>query len=164
MIGGVSVVNLPKWICPVSTSVRVERAYKDLAEVLEVELTTAANIGLEVLIEDRLSNISDPRVTPEMVAQFREVKTHHLKELEIALHRRTILDQKIKEMGDHKEKLIAEREAFLGSLITVVDEIDGVHKKVAPPGAVVPAGLNVEVFNPDWHRRVSRPVAEEESR
>ena len=158
MIGGVFVVNAPKWICPVSTSVRVERTYKELAEILELELTTAANIGLEVMIEDRLSNVSDPRVTPEMVAQFREVKNHHLKELELALHRRVILDQKIKEMGDRKEKLIADREEFLATLIPVIDEIDGLYKDVAPPGVKIPAGMNVEVFNPDWHRRVSRSL------
>lgn len=116
-----------KWICPVTTPVRIEKAYKNLAEVLEIEFTTAANAGLELLIEDRLGNISDPKITPEMVKEFREVKNHHLKEIELSLHRKAILEEKAKQL-EEKKAVIKEQIRALVKPIRVWDLEEEAYK------------------------------------
>ena len=107
---GGALVNYRKWLSPVNTSTRVEYIYKKIGDILGIETTQATNAGYEVLIEDRLSNIDDQRITPDLVKEFREVRNHHLKELEIVLHRRIILDEKARELEEKKSKIKEQRQ------------------------------------------------------
>lgn len=144
--------NLKKWISPVTTPVRIEQAYKDLAEALGIQYTEAVNSGLEILIEDRLTNIADPRVTPEMVAVYRKVKNHHLQELELVLHRRVILDEKAKDLDQKRVQVAQERKDLLASAFKVWDNCDEVHKMVLPAGS--PSLPGMEIFDSRVHTKV----------
>lgn len=151
-----------KWLNPIYTPVRLEKVYKDLAEVLGIGFTEAANAGLELLIEDRLTNIADPRVTPEMVAQYRGVKNHHLKELEIVLHRRSILDAKTKEFESRKEEIAQARKALIESAIEVWDYSEEKYKHVLPPGVEPIPGVPLEAFRSEIHLPVRHQAVAEE--
>ncbi|MDD5049646.1 MAG: hypothetical protein WC489_07905 [Patescibacteria group bacterium] len=151
-----------KWVNPIYTPVRLEKAYRDIAELLGIGFTEAANAGLEVLIEDRLSNISDPRVTPEMVAEYRKVKDHHLKELELALHHRAILDAKARDLEAQKEAVAKARKDLIDSAIWVYDLDQERRKLVLPPGVEPIPGCQLERFIPELHEPVrSRKVSQE---
>ena len=122
-------VNYRKWLSPINTSTRVEQIYKKIGDLLGIETTQATNAGYEVLIEDRLSNIEDQRITPDLVKEFREVRNHHLKELEIALHRRAILDEKAREL-DEKKSRIKEQRQLITAPIKVWDLAEERYKVI----------------------------------
>ena len=63
------------------TAVAMEQSEKDLMGTLGITHSEAHRIGLHVLIEQRIMD-SDPRVTPEVIGQFAELKKTIYKEIE----------------------------------------------------------------------------------
>lgn len=60
-----------KFIDPVTTTVRLERSIKNIAEALRIELTTALAEGLDLMIRDRLLYTKTvPRIPREVLSAY----------------------------------------------------------------------------------------------
>ena len=94
-----------------TTGVNVERSEWTLAHSLGIHLSDALRLGLNFMIKDRIIE-GDPRVTLEVLEQFKEIEARDLQDLERYIRlknsEQTTLDKmlEIKKEAQNEEEII----------------------------------------------------------
>jgi 16S rRNA G1207 methylase RsmC len=68
-----------------TTSVRIEKQARKLADILDIQLSDALKIGLNVMIKSEISN-QNKKITPEFLKEFLEIEEYDLKDLQAYIH------------------------------------------------------------------------------
>lgn len=76
---------------PKSTCVQTEQSLYDICKKLGIVFNRAFNAGVCATIEDRIEDENNPRVTPEIVEQYRAYKNKALDDLKTQVSARNII-------------------------------------------------------------------------
>lgn len=70
-----------RYVDPVTTSIRLERDEKKVAEKLDIELSTALKLGLHFMIEDRLLASEKPVLELALLEAYKRLREKDVKEI-----------------------------------------------------------------------------------
>ncbi|MGA2105990.1 MAG: hypothetical protein ABSG06_11460 [Methanoregula sp.] len=113
------------------TSVTMERAEKELCEVLGIEHNEAHRMGLHVYIEQRITE-ADPRVMPEIIEKFAELKKTLYRDFQAYIRLQDSAQKTLVNLAESKK---AEE------LIEVYDRGEEAYIRIPK-----------SQFDPEWHR------------
>ncbi len=101
-----------KLIDPYTTSVRVEREERRIANRLHIKLSDALHLGLKILIDLEFENATNPGVTSDLLESWKRIRDKDSEDLRIYIkiekERQTLIDKYLQqqEVLAQGEKLI----------------------------------------------------------
>lgn len=107
---------------PHTTSVQLEKELFEISQDLDIKLTNALTFGLCTLIDWRIDELEDIRLTPELIQKYRVLKERYLKNLEEILKMRDLADKKVKDI-QKASKFLEAKKVVDNEIIYVYDDI-----------------------------------------